>query len=460
MRPFAILLLLASPAFAEPTPRERGDLVLRARSILKRHCAECHKPGGESFDILDHAALTGQHPVPFAKKGGRSQIIEFLEDGSMPPAGKPRPAPEDIAILKEWIAAETPAFPRAFDDAMVATAVEGDWRKRKPAENYRYVSFANLVNGDAGLVELREQESKLRAAILTATSAKRQVELEPVDSAGVVYRLNVNALGWTAPDCFEEINVNGAAGAAAEFLAVDLIQLEYPFPSIDAARFAKLLPKSRFAPAVAILRGDWLTEALGSGSPLAADLRAMAELAEAKPNEEVLGPKLPTTAIAAPSAKGIDPPLTSWYSNVRSGPLDLQFGVKDQKPPYAVRENGSFTLEALAVDRTARAVLFNVLADGTVRLHTRMDVVLKKGEPYPFPIKLAAYGGIADPREFFILFASDTELPKFTIVRSTHFQDFTKKDRAPIWRVVVDHTAKQDSARTSSRTIEVRVTKK
>ncbi|MFO0806840.1 MAG: hypothetical protein U0791_27355 [Gemmataceae bacterium] len=381
MRPFAILLLLASPALAEPTPRERADLVLRTRAILKKHCAECHKPGGESFDILDHGLLTGIHPVPFAKKGGRSQIIEFLEDGSMPPAGKPRPSMEDIGVLKAWIAAETPAFPRAFNDAMVATAVEADWRNRKPAENYRYVSFANLIDGETGLVGLREQESKLRAALQSATSAKRPVELEPVDSPASCTPGRAQA-GWTEPDRFEEINVNGAAGASAEFLAMDLIQLEYPFPSSDPARFAKLLPKSRFSPAVAILRGDWLTEALGPGSPLATDLRAMAELAEAMPNDEVLGPKLPTTAIAAPSAKGIDPPLTSWYSNVRSGPLDLQFGIKDQKPPYAVKENGSFTLEALAADRTARAVLFNVLADGTVRLHTRMDVV-EEGRALP-----------------------------------------------------------------------------
>jgi len=454
------LLLIAVPASAQPAAQERSDLVLRARAILKSHCSECHKPGGQSFDILDHAVLTGPHPVPFVdlKKGGRSQVVEFLEDGSMPPAGRPRPSQEDIGALKAWIAAGAPVYPKAFDDAMVAAAVEADWRTRKPAENQRYVSFANLIESNPSLAGLREQESKLRAALQSATSGKRAVELAPVDPAGTVYRLDVKKLGWIEPDQFVEIDPRGAPGNPSELLAVDLVSLEYPFAVIEPARFAKLLPKSRHA----ILRGDWLIEALAPGSPLAADLRAMAELADAKPDDPPPGVKVSFAKLNAPTANGTHPPLTAWYAEDRtSNLLAVQFGLKDRKPPYSVKSIDKLLLEATS-SRTARSLVFNLMSDGTVRQRTAIESVLKQGEPFAFPgeLKLSIIGAADEQRERFVLFTSDQELPKFTIVRSQHANDFEKHERFPIWRIAIDPASKFDPARVVRRTIEIRVTRK
>lgn len=453
MRSLILLAVLASPAFAQSGPRERGDLILRARSILKTHCAACHGPGGPSFDILDHATLTGPHPVPFAKPGGRSQIIEFLEDGSMPPAGKPRPSPEEIGVLKAWIAAGAPAYPRAFDDVYVAAAVEGDAKSRKPVENFRYITFANRIDGESGVVSLRDAESKLRASLQSATSAKRSVSLEHVDPTGVVYRLDVEKLGWTEPDRFEEINLNGAAGNAADFLTVDLIQLEYPFGPI-----AKPLPKGRLN----VFRGDWLIEALAHGSPLAADLRSMAELSDAKSGDESHGPKLTFAKLDTPSAKGVPPPVTAWYGSDRTtNLLSVQFEVKGRKPPYAVKESEPVFLEATS-NRGGRGVVFSLLPDGTVRQHTPIEAVLKQGEPSNFrgALKLTLPGSADEARERFILFATDEVLPKFTIIRSQHAEDFEKKEHAPVWRIIADPTVKFDPARVVRHTIELRVTKK
>ena len=96
-----VLALLASSAFVRAdetlTRREKGDLAIKARAILKKHCFECH--GGPdsrgTIQVLEYSRLvaTGPNPVPFVApaKAADSQIVQFLEDGSMPPGDRPRP---------------------------------------------------------------------------------------------------------------------------------------------------------------------------------------------------------------------------------------------------------------------------------------------------------------------------------------------------------------------------------
>jgi len=453
-----VAILFLPSAVRGESPRERGDLAIRARAILKTHCSECHRPGGQSFDMLDHAALVGPHPIPFlnVKKSGRSQIIEFLKDGSMPPGGKPRPSAADIEALEAWIAAGAPAYPKNLDDATVATIVELDWRSRKPAENERYISFANRV--EAGAIGLKDDESKLRAALQAATTEKRTVQLEPVDPAGIVYRLDAKKLGWLEPDFFHEIGLNRQPGSVVEFVAWDLLQIEYPFPAVDPARFQKLAPRRPFAPSQPVLRGDWLLEALAAGSPLAADLRAMAELADSK-DGMALGPKLTTATWVTPSAKDVPPPLLAWYSGGRPGPFEVQFAVKDRTPPFTAKAGDKLPLIATA-DRTARAMLFSILPDSTVQPLTRMETILKRGEPFGFnPVSLTPPGAVTEWRERFVLLAAENDLPKFTLIRSSHQEDITVKDRAPIWRIVVNREGNPDLARITSQKLEVKVLK-
>src|SRR5262249_20813472 len=66
-----IMLLAASPVRAdEPlSPRERGDLAIGARAILRKYCAECHgadaKAKQGTVNVLKHAQLVakGMNPV-------------------------------------------------------------------------------------------------------------------------------------------------------------------------------------------------------------------------------------------------------------------------------------------------------------------------------------------------------------------------------------------------------------
>src|SRR5437867_185664 len=65
--------------------REKGDLAIKARAILKKHCFECHG-GPESrgtIKVLDHSGLiaTAPNPLPFVAPGkaATSLVIQFLE---------------------------------------------------------------------------------------------------------------------------------------------------------------------------------------------------------------------------------------------------------------------------------------------------------------------------------------------------------------------------------------------
>jgi len=470
MRPaFALLVLaLPAPAFGDAaTLRQRGDTAIHARAIFKKYCSECHN-GQKTFDVLDHAQLMApegtERPVPFVnlKNSTRSQVLEFIEDGSMPPGGRKGPTEKEISVLKAWIAAEAPSYPKAFDPVYVQNSVQTDWQGRLP-EDYRYISFAHLITDDPGSPNVTAVESRLRSALQNATTKSRVIELDPVDPAATIYRLNVKKLGWIEPDKFQLIVQQKPMGTI-EFVALDLIQLEYPFPTTDVEGFAKRVPPSRYAPSVFVYRGDWLGDVLAAESPLAADMRSMVELTDAKEGEEPAGPRIPTMGIHAPAARGATAPLTAWYSDGHPGPFTVDFTLKDRKPPFSVETSEPVPLEATA-ERTARAVLFNVLSDGSVRQQGTIESILKKGEPFAFrgangPLRLSLLSGAESAVEHFVLFAGENELPKFSIIRSNHLEDREQRDRSPIWRIVIEQSVKFDSSKVVCKVVQITVTKK
>jgi hypothetical protein len=84
----------------------------RARAVLMTNCAFCHQaPGREgNFDfILDFNTLitaVGTTGKRFAVPGmpDQSRLFQRASAGEMPPAGRmPRPGPDDIRVLRDWI---------------------------------------------------------------------------------------------------------------------------------------------------------------------------------------------------------------------------------------------------------------------------------------------------------------------------------------------------------------------
>ncbi len=155
---FALLALLipASQSRAdepvELSRREKGDLAIQARGILKKYCSECHS--GEASQrgtilVLDHTKLVaaGPNKVPFVfpRNPNASQIVQFIEDGSMPPGFRPRPTDDEIATLKKWIAESAPSYPKAFDNRNTLKVMLDDM-DRQPAESIRYLRYLSLAH--------------------------------------------------------------------------------------------------------------------------------------------------------------------------------------------------------------------------------------------------------------------------------------------------------------------------
>jgi len=87
--------------------------------ILRAKCAGCHNAdklkGGLRMDSLE-ALLRGGQSGPAIEKGdsAKSRLIRCLrlpltDDNHMPPAGKPQPSPDEIALLAWWVDGGAPA---------------------------------------------------------------------------------------------------------------------------------------------------------------------------------------------------------------------------------------------------------------------------------------------------------------------------------------------------------------
>lgn len=365
------LLLLAAPLPAADVPKHRadGDAAIAARRVLLKHCSECHgdtdpkKRKGRLY-VNDWSTLVGLEgntaKVPFVslEKDLPSQVREFMEDGSMPPGGRPRPTADEIKAVKDWItrgAGENREgeYPRAFDDESVLKLLTTDLELvgEKERGGVRYVSLAHLADKPVG--ELWKAEQAFGEAIVGGDAAEvYKGVLKPVlGSAGTLFRMNINHVGWDGggENLFERTAAGQPKPEEFRLVPFDLIQLEYPYShetsdaglkkTADAAVAAmNAHRKGDKAPlrqlrAVPFVRGDWLAAALrqkGEPTPLANELTALtalaAELKTAKGGRRVgegpaftpfkNGPELPADATA--------PSVWAWY----------QGGVAPKNPPF------------------------------------------------------------------------------------------------------------------------------
>ena len=462
---------------AELKRREKGDLAIQARAILRKHCAECHGdvPIRGSVSVLDHKQLISTTPpVPFVnpKDPGHSQLLEFVKDGSMPPGGRNRPTPPEIEILERWVGeAKAASYPKAFDDETTLKVMLDDWTGRPDAEKpyLRYLSLGHLVPDDPSSLKLAAEERKLQLALLAA-SGKQTDPPFPVDDTATLFRLDIRTLGWDTRDLFDRV-VKGSANAHVyPIIPFDLILLEYPFrhtPPANAAKLQQFFTDTKQHRPVPFLRADWVSESLASGTPLAADLESLVMLAEARAKN---AKEMPCGPPARPfaSAKGAKPPLTAWYGrDADPDPFGLQFDAVDpgRKSLTEIRVDEPFMLQASA-KREVRFTLLNVLAIGDVRFQavTGGDIVKPDaarlmrpdtGKPFSFSGLLTRQ----EETEHFVLLAAETEaeLPKLTIIRSRHSDgpECREKNLYPVWRFVFDR--EPDPAKVVRKVLPIKV---
>ncbi|MCX7701556.1 MAG: hypothetical protein N2039_11835, partial [Gemmataceae bacterium] len=270
-------------------PRDPGDLTLQARSILRKYCAECHHSGpnriGE-LSVLDRAGLERPNR-PFLNLGSptQSQILQLVEDGSMPPGQRPRPTPEERQVLREWVAAGATAFPAGFDEGYVRRTILTDIERRTPEERIRgrYFSLHNLVRDDDVSFTLESRRAALRQAVARLSKAPG-AQLTPIDAAATVFRLDIAQAGWDfRPFQRREVVEQKERLTPSPVTLHDVILIEYPFGRLDPGEptFGRLVelflrPANQLVP-ILYLRGDWFSEVF-LGSRAASDLARALDL--------------------------------------------------------------------------------------------------------------------------------------------------------------------------------------
>jgi mono/diheme cytochrome c family protein len=158
---FALAVLAASPAgFAlaarsqEPSSSSDADAkkdLENVRSILVRHCYECHgveKPTGDFR--LDRLS------PDFGDDDTREKwlaVVERVQKGEMPPKGKPRPTAHERATLVEWIGGRLKAA------AADQQAVEGRAVLRRLNRAEYENTVRNLLGIEIDLKELLPQDT-------------------------------------------------------------------------------------------------------------------------------------------------------------------------------------------------------------------------------------------------------------------------------------------------------------
>jgi mono/diheme cytochrome c family protein len=460
-----LLLLTPAVALADAPTRASGDLAIQAREILRKHCSECHtgspEPGHSKLNVMDYAQLTAtDRSVPAVKPGGRSQLLELIKDGSMPPANRQGPTAAEVAVLEKWVAAQAPAYPAAFDERYTLGAVADDLANTK-GKLVRYASFAHLVRDGEKLPDLVAEERKLREAFALAGPGAA-AKIEAVDPAATVYRIELPKAGWGTRELFRRTDP-AADGDIFALRPFDLVHLEYPLAARLAAddplakRLTPLLDSRKQMRPVPFVRGDWLSSAIARGgklTPLGEDVRSLIalELAMDRDAPKHDGPPVPRLlggeALVWPRASAGGrtplPSLSAWYTgNVAPKPAPFTLSadlVSDGQLVKGVTVDQEFKLRVRS-DRRVRLTVLVVQADGEVQEPPLRDgpIILPADttrdltpEDRPFSISGIITGGDS-ATEYFVVFASEAELPVMRL-RSLH-------PERPVWRFLVSPAA-------------------
>ena len=241
------------------------DLAIRARVVLKKHCAKCHGDAGRKgeLSVLDRAGLErGERPFLVPSAAGKSQLVQLIEDGSMPPGIGPKLSDAEVQIVRDWIGAAAPSYPKQFDDLYVLSAILTDVKNQPEADlpSLRYFSLANLIPDDNASFSMTELRESLRAAI-NYLSKTELLKLDEADPVGAVFRVDIRKTGWAATPFEERRLVNGVRKFFASNVTLfDVMLLEYPlglvYPAHEIYRQADaFLDRAKQVRPLAFVRG-------------------------------------------------------------------------------------------------------------------------------------------------------------------------------------------------------------
>ena len=195
-------------------------MAAKSIKILGTYCHTCHGKDGRSeggFNtVLDVKKLVASKRVV---KGdpGKSKILKRILGEEMPPETDdadrspnpktlPRPTPEEVATLTQWISAGAPeptlavAKPqRVFmSEVDILAAISADLRAANVRNRpfYRFFTTTHLYN--AGLSdEMLTYRHGLSKLVNSLSWGRRVVEPMPVDARQTIFRVDLRDINWS-----------------------------------------------------------------------------------------------------------------------------------------------------------------------------------------------------------------------------------------------------------------------
>ncbi len=166
--------------------------------MLEKYCGKCHlaKAEGDLSYINDPKRLIQEgYLVP--GDAGRSQIVQRIVDGEMPPAGvKARPSTEDIATLRTWIdGMAAPSNARGWRE--VDRLLVADAARVAPDVQPRWFSLVHLANAGATDAQLDRYRTALAVLLGSLTWSAQPPRLIAIDPQRTLFRIDLRDLGWS-----------------------------------------------------------------------------------------------------------------------------------------------------------------------------------------------------------------------------------------------------------------------
>jgi WD40 repeat protein/mono/diheme cytochrome c family protein len=185
-------------------------LANRVRGIFEANCYRCHgrdgaTEGGFNFVLnLDKLAKTHVKPKNAAGSLLYQRVSATNGDSMMPPEGeKPRPSPDDIAAIRQWIETGAPTIPDEKPREFIANdqvfkAILADLRATpERARKYnRYFTLTHLYNAGISEDELQTYRHAFVKLINSLSWNSELVMPAAVDPMATVLRVDIRQLNW------------------------------------------------------------------------------------------------------------------------------------------------------------------------------------------------------------------------------------------------------------------------
>jgi mono/diheme cytochrome c family protein len=210
----------ATDADKAAAPVGDAALSLSVRSIFETNCFRCHGEDGEAESgvfVLDRDKLVSKQKI-IPGDPEKSRLYQRVTSPKRPMPAEdetPRPSVDDIATIKQWIAAGAPPFPSTgpvaagaqLDTRYLLIAMRDYLLKTSEADRkyQRFFTLVHLANNPDENPSMPIYRAAL-AKLLNSLSWKKDiVQPRAIDPALTVYALDLRALDWETPDRWLDI---------------------------------------------------------------------------------------------------------------------------------------------------------------------------------------------------------------------------------------------------------------